>query len=53
MQQKVSDLLGENVKLENEIDKTLIGGVKILIDGKIIDASLRSRLENLSNAMKM
>ena len=53
IQQKVSDLLGENVKLENEIDKTLIGGVKILIDGKIIDASLRSRLESLGNSMKM
>jgi ATP synthase F1 delta subunit len=44
-------LLKQNVKLENEIDASLIGGVKILIDGKVIDASIRKRLEDLNNTI--
>ncbi|MBE6033526.1 MAG: ATP synthase F1 subunit delta [Clostridiales bacterium] len=44
-------LLRQNVKLENEIDAKLIGGVKILIDGKVIDASVRKRLEDLNNTI--
>lgn len=44
-------LLQQNVKLENEIDAKLIGGIKILINGKVIDASLRKRLEDLNNTI--
>lgn len=44
-------LLQQNVKLKNEIDTKLIGGVKILIDGKVIDASVRKRLEDLNNTI--
>lgn len=44
-------LLHQNVKLENETDTSLIGGVKILIDGKVIDASIRKRLEDLNNTI--
>ena len=40
-------LLSKKVKLHNEIDKTIIGGVRLLVDGKQIDASLRSRLDEL------
>ena len=52
LQADVSGLLGETVRLENETDKTLIGGVKVLIDGKIIDATLRGRLESIGNAIR-
>ncbi len=52
LQADVSELLGETVRLENETDKTLIGGVKVLIDGKIIDATLRARLESIGSAIK-
>lgn len=44
-------LLKQKVKLENETDTSLIGGVKIFIDGKVIDASLRKRLEDLNNTI--
>jgi len=44
-------LLKQNVKLENEIDANLIGGIKIFIDGKVIDASIRRRLEDLNNTI--
>ena len=47
-ERETGKLLKQNVKLENMIDTTLIGGIKIMIDGKIIDASIRNRLDNLS-----
>ena len=50
-EEETGKLLRQNVKLVNEIDTTLIGGVKILIDGKIIDASLRKRLDDLNNTI--
>lgn len=40
-------LLKKNVELKNEIDPSLIGGVKIYVDGKLIDASIRRRLDDL------
>lgn len=49
---ETSKLLRENVKLENETDESLIGGVKILIDGKIIDASIRKRLADLTDTIR-
>lgn len=44
-------LLQKNVELTNEIDKSLIGGVKIYIDGKLIDASIRRRLDDLKDQL--
>ena len=45
-------LLREKVKLRNKIDKSLLGGVKLLIDGKLIDASLRASLNDLDYKLK-
>jgi F-type H+-transporting ATPase subunit delta len=39
--------LGERVKLKEEIDASLIGGVRIEIGGKVLDGTLRTRLESL------
>lgn len=50
---KASAALGKTVKLENRIDPTLIGGVKIYADGKLIDASVKSRLEHLKQRIKL
>lgn len=46
-EEETSALLREKVHLKNKIDSNLIGGVKILVEGKIIDASLRGRLDSL------
>lgn len=51
LEEETGRLLRQNVRLSNEVDAKLIGGVKILIDGKIIDASLRARLDNLNNTI--
>ena len=51
-EEETSKLIKQNVRLENEIDKSLIGGVKILINGKLIDASIKSRVTALKEAIK-
>ena len=43
-EKQVSKLLDKNVKLDNQIDQKLIAGVKILVEGKIIDASAKHEL---------
>lgn len=51
-EKETSELLREKIHLKNKIDSTLIGGVKILVEGKIIDASLKGRLESLHKKIK-
>lgn len=41
-----------SVTLENKIDSTLIAGLIIKIGDKVIDASIRSRLDKLSNSLQ-
>ena len=43
--------LGRDVRIEVEIDEDLIGGAVIRAGDVVIDGSLRSRLESLSNAL--
>lgn len=50
-EEETGRLLQQNVKLENETDPRLIGGITIFIDGKVIDASLRKRLDDLSSTI--
>ena len=52
LEEQTSRLLRMKVKLENEIDPKLIAGVKILVEGKIIDASYRKRFEELASQLK-
>ena len=40
-------LLKEDVSLVNRIDRSLLGGICIMVDGKMIDISLRKKLEDL------
>jgi len=47
----LSERLGRSVRLETEIDETLIGGAVIRAGDVVIDGSLRSRLEGLANAL--
>jgi F-type H+-transporting ATPase subunit delta len=47
----LNERLGRKVRLETEIDESLIGGAVIRAGDVVIDGSLRSRLEGLSNAL--
>lgn len=51
LEKETGKLLRKNVELKNEIDESLIGGVKIYIDGKLIDASYRRRLDDLKDQL--
>jgi len=51
-ERKAGAALGKNVRLENRIDKSLIGGAVIYVDGKLIDASVKSRLENMKHRIR-
>ena len=52
-EKQTEKLMGGNVILENRIDKSLIGGVKILVNGKIIDASIRSSLNRMASEIRV
>lgn len=41
----------KRVKLENHIDKTILGGAVLYVDGKLVDMSIRARLEQLRKRM--
>ncbi|MFB9151563.1 F0F1 ATP synthase subunit delta [Roseovarius ramblicola] len=44
--------IGRDVKLKTTVDETLIGGLVVKVGSKMIDTSIRSRLDSLQNAMK-
>ena len=52
IEEDVSKLLQTKVKLTNKTDPGILAGVKVLIDGKIIDASYRRKLDDLSARMR-
>ena len=51
-EEKTGRLLKQNVKLVNKIDPSILGGVKIFIEGKVIDASIRKQLQDLEGRIK-
>lgn len=48
----VSKSLGRNVTIDIELDPSLIGGMQLKIGSKLVDSSIRTKLNNLTNLMK-
>lgn len=44
--------VGKEVKIKATVDATLIGGLVVKVGSKMIDTSIRSKLNSLQNAMK-
>jgi F-type H+-transporting ATPase subunit delta len=44
--------LGKDVKINATVDESLIGGLVVKVGSKMIDTSIRSKLNSLQNAMK-
>ena len=44
--------IGKDVNLKTAVDATLIGGLVVKVGSKMIDTSIRSKLDALQNAMK-
>lgn len=53
LEDETSKLLKINVRLSNEIDPKLIGGIKVLVEGKMIDASIRKKFDDLKNQINL
>lgn len=51
-EEEMSRLLRQKVELKNRVDPSLIGGVKIKVDSKLIDQSLRADLNQLLERLK-
>lgn len=47
LQNKITSSTGKNVRLTNEIDPSVIGGVLVRMGDKVIDGTIRSRLNEL------
>ena len=52
LEEQTGKLIGENVRLDNRVDKSLIGGVRVQVAGKIFDASLKKKLEDMRSRMQ-
>ncbi len=50
-EKETGELLRQTVELTNKLDASLIGGVKIFIEGKVIDASVKSRLQGMKETL--
>lgn len=48
----VSKSLGRTVQVAVEVDPSLIGGLQLKIGSKLVDSSIRTKLNNLTNLMK-
>lgn len=44
--------LGKDIRIKNLVDPSLLGGVLLKIEGKIIDGSIRSQLETIERNIK-
>lgn len=53
---RIEEALGKKtngkVKLKNVLDSSLLGGVKVALDGKVYDGSLRGKLAELKKQLK-
>ena len=48
---KISRIEGVNIYLKNKIDKSLIGGVKVMINDHVYDDSIKHHLEQLKSTL--
>lgn len=52
LESAVSKALGRTVTVDVEVDPALIGGLQIKMGSRLVDASIRTKLNNLTNLMK-
>ncbi|MBE5805082.1 MAG: ATP synthase F1 subunit delta [Clostridiales bacterium] len=51
LQAKLEKRLGRTIRLECAIDESLLGGLVVQVDGKVIDGSLKHRLHEIKEVM--
>ena len=48
----LAERVGKTVKINATVDESLIGGLVVKVGSKMVDTSIRSKLDSLQNAMK-
>lgn len=48
----VEEKLGKKISLRNRLDPSLIGGVKVIVDGFVFDGSIRNKLAELKRHLE-
>lgn len=51
IKEKLSANLNKQVNIQTEVDKNLIGGVKISVDGHVIDGTIKKQLDDLKDSL--
>ena len=51
LQTTLSKKLGKQVNLSNTVDKTIVGGVVVEVEGKIIDGSVKGKLNDIHRSL--
>ena len=52
LKKQLAQTMGQEVQLESKVDEDLIGGLVVKVGSRMIDNSLRTKLQNLKVAMK-
>lgn len=52
LQKKLKAIIGQDVTFETRVDETLLGGLIVKVGSRMVDFSLKSKLENLKVSMK-
>lgn len=52
VREAVAKYVGRPVQLAAEVDPALLGGVVVRVGSRMVDASLRTKLQNLENSMR-
>jgi len=48
----IGKAVGGEVELTTEVDEALIGGIQLQIGSKLVDASMKTKLDRMNSAMK-
>ncbi|MBO6506703.1 MAG: F0F1 ATP synthase subunit delta [Kordiimonadaceae bacterium] len=52
LQKNLKSALGQDVAIDEIVDESLLGGLKVKVGSRMIDSSLKTKLDNLAIAMK-
>lgn len=50
--EKISAVTGKTIELVNKVDPEVLGGVRLDLDGKSVDGTVRARLDNIRSILK-
>ena len=49
---KISAVTGKTIDLVNKVDSEVLGGVRLDLDGKSVDGTVRARLDEIRSVLK-